>query len=174
MKKTLSFILAFMMILSCFSCFACAQSKDDKIVIELRSDIAGMTIDDYRDFAIIHSDNIVFDETQRSDPISLTDCVGNYYDGKMKPGRTYNIWYTLYAADGFEIPDEMNDDTIELICGEGTDAYWYGKTVGTGKDGGCLASLSIWTEVRVDGNFFQNLFGRIADFFLKVRSWSPY
>lgn len=166
--------MAVLFILACSSFSACAQPEDKKIVIELRSDIASMTIDDYKDFAVIHSDNIMFDETQRSDPVGLTDCVGNYYPDGMKPGRTYNIWYTLYAVDGFEIPDEMNDETIELICGKGTDAYWYGKTVGTGKDGGCLASLSIWTEVKVDGNFFQNIFGAIADLFLKIRSWSPY
>ena len=174
MKKVLSMLMAALLMISAVTFPTYAQSRDEKIVIELRSDIAGMTRDDYRDFAVIKSDNIVFDETERYDPISLTDCVGNYYEGKMKPGRTYSIWYTLYAADGFEIPDEMNDETIEIICGKGTDAYWYGKTVGTGKNGGCLASLSIWTEVKVDGNFFQNIFGTLADLFLKIKSWSPY
>ena len=173
MKKVIAVITAILIMIPAFS-FGSYAAEDKKIVIELRSDIASMTCDDYRSFALIKSDNIVFDETQRSDPLILTDCVGNIYTGKMKAGRTYSIWYTFYAADGFEIPDEMNDDTIEIICGKGVNAFWYGKTVGTGKDGERLYSLSVWTDVRVDGNFFQNIFGRLADLFLKIKSWSPY
>ena len=174
MKKIISVFLVFVYIVSGVSFCVSAQPKDEKIVIELRSDIAGMTIDDYRDFAVIRSDNIVFDETQRSDPVYVADCTGNMYFEKMKPGRVYRIGYTLYAADGFEIPVEFDENNIEFICSDNVDVYWYGKTIGTGKDGGCLASLSVWTEVKVDGNFFQNIFGAIADWLLKIKSWSPY
>lgn len=174
MKKILSIILTVIIIACAVPVCSCAEAKDEKIVIELRSDIAGMTYRDYEKFAIIRSDNIRFDLSEDPDPAFVTNCVGSIIFDEMKPGRKYVICYTFYAADGFEIPDEMNEDTIEIICSENVNPYWYGKTVGPLRDGQPLYSLTMHTEVRVDGNFFQNLFGRIADLILRIKAWSPY
>lgn len=170
MKKTISAVLVFILLISVVSFSSFAKEKDKKIVIELRSDIAGMTCEDFKDFALIRSDNIMFNETKNSDPIILTDCVGNIYSGEMKSGRTYTICYSFYASDDFEIPEKLTDENIELICGKGVNPYWYGRAEGADKE----YALSVYTTVKVDGNFFQNFFGGIADVFLKIKSWSPY
>ncbi len=164
------------MIISAIPLFAFAENEPEssKIVIELRSDIAGKTAKDYRECAVILSDNVIFDESQSSDAVLLTDYVGNIYDGEMKPGRTYVLWYTLYAADGFEIPDELDESNTEIICGKGAECYGCFKTVETDEEGNSVDSISLLTEVKVDGNLFQNIIGAIMDFFLKMMSWSMF
>lgn len=176
MKKALSLLTAVLMIISAIPLFAFAENEPEssKIVIELRSDIAGKTVNDYRDYAIIKSDNVIFDESQGSDAVLLCDYVGNIYTGKMKAGRTYTIWYTLYAADGFEIPDELDESNTEIICGKGVDCFGCFKCIGNDGEGNPLDSISLLTEVKVDGNPFQNFIGTIMDFFLKMMSWSMY
>lgn len=174
MKKLLAMLMSFLFIVISVPVSAYGANEKTKTVIELKSNIASCTYEDYEKFALIKSDDVVFDESQRSDPVLVTDYAGTPYFDKIKAGRTYYIYYTLYAAEEFEIPDKYNEDNIEFICDKGCEVFWYGTTVGTGKDGEKIKSLSVWTKVKVDGNFLQNLFGKIADIYLKITAWSPY
>ena len=174
MKKVLSLFLAVLVMIPFFALTSSAENENEKIVIELRSDISGLCADDYEKLAQIKSGNIAFDTVDRDSPIIIADYAGNVYFDKMKPGRDYTIDYLFVPVNGYEIPDDINEKDIEFICPENCTVWWYGKAVGACVDGVRSTYIMVYTEVRVDGNLFQNIFGRLADIFLKIKAWSPY
>ena len=174
MKKTIAFFLAFIMLFA-FPLSSFAFEKADDISIRLTNDIAGLDYNDYEKIAIILSDSITYTNTLRYNCIQINDYAGNVYLEKMKPGRTYSVHLSFMPAEGFEFPEELTSSMVNIICEEGCTVWWWGKTVGTADDGVSKEYfLSVSAEITVKGNFFQRIFGRLADIFLKIKAWSPY
>lgn len=173
MKKTVSILLAFIFAFSCFSISAFALEKDDKITLYLKSDLSGATYEDCEKFIEIKSGNVALDTVNRADPVFVASYVGDVYLDELKSGRTYYVDYTFIPKDG-ALPTKINDSNIEFICDKGCEVLWYSRAVGTGADGNRIEVLLVNTKVQVKGNFFQMLFGKIADTIAKILAWSPY
>ena len=167
MKKLLSLILALVLAASVLA-FSVSAKEIENIVIEFSSDVSGLTYEDYDRIAVIKSDGLVCKNLQ------INDYVGNVYLEEMKPGRTYTYSYTFTAAEGYALPETVDESNVTFLCDDSCTVWWYGKTVGPRVDGVTQYSFSVSAEVTVDGNLFQRIFGRIADFFRKLLSWSPY
>jgi len=164
MKKSLSLILAVVMLFSLMT-FCVSAKEEEEIYISVSNEIVGLSDDDYDNFPIEFSDNI----KPADDPIMVCSYTNEIYSGEIKNGRTYYIYYYFVPQSGNTFPYELNDETVNIECGEGCSLVWYGKTVGADTEG-----LSVYIKVETQGNFFQRLLGRIADIFLKIRMWSPY
>lgn len=169
MKKALCIFLTVICLLSVCIMPASAQNKEAKISVTINTDISGLDCYDYKEFAVINNDAIRFRDYENGF-LQVNDYSGDVYFGKLKPGRKYNIDFSFSPKDGYTLPDEMNESNTEIICSENCDVYWYGITVG--RD--CEHFAEIHAEITVDGNFFQMLFGRIADWWIKIKAWSPY
>ena len=174
MKKAIAIILSLLVLISASVVCVGAQAKDEKISIEFRSDISGLDYKDKDKLAIIHSDNIAFNSIDRFSPLQINDYVGDVYLDKLKPGRTYTFSYSFEAKDGYTIPENPGEDDVEFICGKGCKVWWYHRSQGTDDNGCTCYFFDVYTEVTVDGNFFQLLFGRLTDSIRKLLSWSPY
>ena len=170
MKKCLSVFFAVLFVFSALFIPVNAKEKIDSISVGFSNDLVGLTDKDIENFKVKTSDNIVLDD----DPILVADYTGAAYLGKIKPGRTYYIYYDFVATDGYELPDEINEENIDINCDDGVSVIWYGKTIGPYVDGKPSEGLMFFTKLEAPGNFFQRFFGRIADIFLKIKAWSPY
>lgn len=170
MKKCLSVFLAVMFVISAMLLPVNAKEKIDEISVSFSGDLVGLTDKDIDRFKVEISDNITLDD----DPILVADYTGAAYLGEIKPGRTYYIYYDFVAADGYELPDEINEENVSIECGKGVSVIWFGKTVGPYIDGKPSYGMMFFTKLEAPGNFFQRFFGRIADIFLKIKAWSPY
>ncbi len=174
MKKFISALLAVLSI--CFSCMISSNAVTESGIISLKfnSDISGYCYTDIDKLCEILSDNIKINNSGLTDKVTVADCVGNIYFEKLKPGRTYRINYSFIADNGFILPETIQKDNIEFYCGKGCTVDWVGIATGCNRDGSRYNSLAVYTTVTVDGNFFQMIFGKIADLFLRIKSWSPY
>lgn len=170
MKKSLSVFMATLLLISALMVSAGAENVDQKISVHLKSDISGLTYEDCDQLAVDLSDNIVFDD----DPILISDHAGNLCFDKLKAGRTYTIYYRFIMKDGYDFPNMLDDETVQIECDPGCTVYWYGKTTGNDGHGNPEYSITLFAEIQVKGTFFERLFGKIADFFLKLSAWSPY
>lgn len=170
MKKYISVFLAALLMMTALFIPVDAAEKIDSISFSFSNDLVGLTDKDIDSFKVETSDNVIFDD----DPILVADYTGAAYLGEIRPGRTYYIYYDFVAADGYELPDEVNEENISIKCDDGVSVIWYGKTIGPYIDGKPSEGLMFFTKLEAPGNFFQRLFGRIADIFLKIRAWSPY
>ena len=65
MKKLLAMLMSFLFIVISVPVSAYGANEKTKTVIELKSNIASCTYEDYEKFALIKSDGVVFDESQR-------------------------------------------------------------------------------------------------------------
>ena len=175
MKKLLCIVLSAVFLISAAALPVSAQKKEEIISVEFKSNIGGLSYLDSDKLAVIRSDNIVLSDTSLCDPVTTIDHAGSIYEGELKPGRTYCIQYYFDMKPGHEIPDELNENNVVTVCDSGCTVHWYGITQGMCRDGRTRCyHISFYTEVTVDGNLFQRIFGRIADWFLKLRAWSPY
>lgn len=174
MKKALSVLLDLIFIFSVFTVSSFAENKTAKLSVTINSDISGLTCDDLEKLIVINDDSLKLADTGRTDPVLISDYAGNICFDKLKPGRKYYIDYSFVANDGYSIPDTVTDDMVEIMTDSGVEVLWYSRTIGTDADGNRCNYISLNTKVTVKGNFLQNLFGTIADFFLKLSAWSPY
>ena len=171
MKKTLSCLMALLFIILCFPAASALTVRD--MTAELFSDVAGATDKETERFIIL-SDGLV-PNTVTGVPVSVYDCIGTPYFDKLKPGRSYTVYYSILPADGYEFPDEVSLDNMTVKCSKGNVVYWCGKTHGLPDDTGRIRqSVEIYATLRVDGNAFQLFFGRLIELFMKIRNWSPY
>ncbi len=173
MKRAVSILLCLTLTLCYFSMSVSAAENNEKITLYLKSDLSGATYENCERFIEIRSGNIALDTVNRDDPVFVSTYVGNVYFDELKSGRTYYVNYTFIAKDG-TLPNEINDGNIDFICDKGCEVLWYSKAVGTGADGSRIEVLLVNTKVQVNGNFFQRLFGKIADTIAKIFAWSPY
>lgn len=148
---------------------AFAESIDD-ISIRFNDDIAGLTFEDKEQLAEILSDGLEFENRDLYMVVQINDITGNVWLEPVKAGITYTISYAFKAKDGFELPESLEDTSVEMLCADGCEVYWYSLTQGRE----CDVSLTVYTTVTVKGNLFQRIFGWLADTIQKIMSWSPY
>lgn len=166
MKKILSAALAVLFI--CFAAFPCTAMAKQAVISALFNDeLEGMSDADCRKFADLSGGDLVMQD----DRVWVYDYTNMPYFDKMKPGRTYYVEFEFLKADGCEFPEELTKENVDFRCGEHNEIVWY-HYAGSSKEPHKV--LYVCEKVVIDGNIFQRLFGRIADFFLKVRAWSPY
>ena len=178
MKKLISLTLILCVLLSCLALPAAAQDETGPISLRLNSDIAGCTRMDVDKLIEIRSPQVTFYPYGDS-PIYITNYVGNGEYAHMDAGRTYGITYTLVAADGYTLPEEISDGDVIFDCGKGVDVV-YCKVVEIQNPDSApgenvrTRALRIIANVVVDGTAFQRIIGWFKDVILKIRSWSLY
>lgn len=176
LKKSMALVLAICAALCCIMP-AYGAEKSDKISVKLNSDIAGLTEKDYEKLAEIKSGNIVY-SFESGLPVLIADYAGTAESGPVKAGRIYYFYYNFTAAEGYTLPDEINDSTIDIQCGKGVKVI--AANIVTAKKNDAKLNvvnyrgLAIYAEVKVDGNIFQRITGFIYDMILKAKAWSLY
>lgn len=171
MKKVVSIVSAIIMLFT-FSCVSYAA--DAVYTIKLSDDIAGATYKDIDRLVVSCSDNIVPDTFLREDPVQINDIAGRVITDGVKAGRTYTISYIFTGKDGASLPEKLDSDSLKITAGKGVSVFWSGITTSDDLHGNVHYSLSVNTTVTVKGSFIQNIFGKLADFLLRLTSWSPY
>ena len=176
LKKILSVLLA-ACVMSCCLLPAFAQSELGTIRVKLNSDVAGYTENDIDRFIVIQSDNVVSSQ-QDGGPVSVADYAGTPEFGALVAGRTYFIDYAMVAADGYTLPDKLEDVNVEIECGKGVSVYHTAIVSGPYRDETGemheYKGFRIQAKVVVDGNAFQRIIGVIHDLILKIEAWSLY
>ncbi len=170
MKKALSVIFAALIIVFSLAPFAAAQENEEMITLHFHSDIAGADCTELEKLVTVESGNLVL----TADNVFLSDHAGNRYYDKLKPGRNYSIYYEFAPAGGFEIPDVLDEGNYRAECDGGCTVWASLVSKGVYGGGEEYSFILVYTEVTVDGNLFERIFGRIADWFVKLRAWSPY
>lgn len=172
MKKTISVLLALVLLLAAFAFPAGAA---EKIEIVLSDDVAGLTRDDDPGrFAAITSGDIEFTPVRTTDALAVYAYNGDTYFDELKAGRTYYIDYVFSPAPGHTFPEEFSDETVSVVCGEGCALLWYAKAVGNDGSDHMTEFFCVHTRVTVKGNVVQRIIGKLLDLILKIRSWSLY
>lgn len=175
LKKIICMLLALSVV--CFCMLPAAAKETGVISLRLNSNIAGRTERDVAQLIEIRSGNVVFSE-YRTSPVSVSDFAGTPDSGKLRAGRSYDISYQLSAAEGYELPETVTADNVQIECGKGVNVYSVQITSGTYReDNGELVTcrgLLIRAAVVVDGNVFQRVIGWFHDLILKAKAWSLY
>ena len=175
-KRVFSVLLAVFMICCCVLP-AFARSELGTVRVKLNSDVAGYTENDVAQFIEIQSDNVVSGRRDGG-PVFVADYSGTPEFGALVAGRTYFIDYALVAAEGFVLPDKLEDGDVEIKCGKGISVYHTAIVSGPYRDEAGemhdYKGLRIQAKVVVDGNVFQRVIGVIHDVILKIRAWSLY
>lgn len=178
MKKLISLTLILCVLLGCLALPAGAQQDAGPISLRLNSDIAGCTRMDVDKLIEIRSPQVTFYPYGDS-PIFIANYAGGGEYAHMDAGRSYSITYTLVAADGYTLPDEISDGDVIFDCGKGVDVISCkiveirrpdteaGENLRT-------KALRIIAVVVVDGTALQRVIGWFRDIILKIRSWSLY
>lgn len=178
MKKMISLTLILCVLFGCLALPCAAQTETDVISLRLNSDIAGCTRMDVDRLIEIHSPQVMLDPYGES-PIYITSYVGAGEYAPMEAGRTYGISYTLVAADGYTLPEEIADGDVIVDCGKGVDVL-HCKIVEIRRpdsDQGVnvrTRALRVIASVVADSNVFQRIIGWIKDLILKISYWSLY
>ena len=177
MKKLISAALAACLLLTCLLPIAAAQSEETPISLRLNSDIAGCTDKDVDKIIEIRSPQVVpYVDGNGNGPIHIANYAGGTEYAHMDSGRTYTISYTLVAADGYELPEEISENDIAFDCGKGVTVV-YCKTAEMHIQNpdphvdARVRVLRIMANVVVDGTVIQRVIGWIKDVILKIRSW---
>ena len=175
-KKVLSVLLSLLIVCSCLLP-AVALKECGTISVRLNSNIAGLTKNDVQKLIELRSDNVKYG-IRTSEPIGIANYAGSSENGKLVAGRSYTISYYLSAADGYVLPDQLSDSSLDISCGKGVSVI--SKSIVTSnirlEDGSFdeVKGIRIFASVVVDGNFFQRLTGLFYDFFLKVKAFQLY
>lgn len=176
MKKLLSLTLIVCVLLGSLLPLASAQTEaEEPIRLRLNSDVAGCTERDVEEIIEILSPQVAYYEAN-SCPVSIANYAGGSEYAHMEAGRSYAITYTLQAAEGYELPEEISEDDVVFECGKGVTVL-YCKVVQMqipNPDPHVderVRVLRIIAKVVVDGNVMQRIIGWIRDIILKIRSW---
>ena len=178
MKKLISLTLILCVLLGCLALPAAAQDETGPISLRLYSDIAGCTRMDVDRLIEIRSPQVTFDPYGES-PIFITNYAGGSEYAHMDAGRNYVITYTLVAAEGYTLPEEIADGDVVFDCGKGVDVLSC-KIVEIRRPDSAegtnvrTRALRIIASVVVDGTAVQRVIGWIKDVILKIRAWSLY
>lgn len=176
MKKAISLLLA--VFLLCLCAMPVASLDEVGVVsVKLNSNVAGLTKNDTEKLFEIKGGNVVY-QPDNAGPVYICNYAGTSDSGKLVAGRTYTVYYSLVAAEGYELPDQINDGDVLIETEKGVRVIRTSITSGSVRgDDGILyktKGLSIFAELKVDGNFFQRFIGRIHDIILKIKAWSLY
>ena len=178
MKKLISLTLILCVLFGCLALPAAAQDENGPISLRLNSDIAGCTRMDVDKLIEIRSPQVTFYPYGDS-PIYITNYAGGSEYAHMDAGRTYGITYTLVAADGYTLPEELADGYVVFDCGKGVDVV-YCKVIeirhpdAAPREDLRTRALRIIADVVVDGTALQRVIGWFRDIILKIRAWSLY
>ena len=180
MFKRLIAIIAVICVLCGCAAFAAAQDEQNEtgvISVKLNSDITGLTNNDVKKLIELKSDNVVL-STRRNSPVSISDYAGTPTTEPVKAGRTYYISYSLTAAEGYTLPEELHDGDVVIECGKGVTVYSTQLVSANIRDENddfhLYRGLVIRASVVVDGNAFQRVIGFVYDLILKIKAWSLY
>ena len=177
MKKLISAALAACLLLTCLLLPAAAKTEEG-ISLRLNSDIAGCTRMDVDKLMEIRSPQVTWYPYGDS-PIFITNYAGYGEYAHMDAGRTYGITYSLVAADGYTLPEEIAEGDVAFDCGKGVDVV-YCKIVEVRRPDSDTEEnprtrvLRVIANVVVDGTAIQRVIGWFKDVILKIRSWSLY
>ncbi len=176
-KKITSALLAFTVICCCLIPAFGANIEFGTISLKLNSDIAGYKSSDVEKLIEIKSENVKLD-TKNDEPVYVADYAGTVDTGAFVAGRTYNVYYYLVAADGYTLPEKLNDGDVTIECGKGVTVYSVDIVSGKYKqDDGSFETyrgVFVYAGVVVDGNIFQRIVGFFHDLILKIKAWSLY
>lgn len=178
LKKTVSVLLALCAVLYCCLLPAAAEEKELGVIsVKLNSDIAGLTDKDADKLIELKSDNVVYC-TDDGVPLLISNYAGTQERGELKAGRSYTIYYMLRAAEGYTLPDALQEGDVEIECGKGVTVLAKQITTSAkrGEDGEIdhTHGLRIFAKVVVDGNMLQRAFGFLYDLYLKIKAWQLY
>ena len=106
-------VLALVLLCGCLLLPVHAESSVGAVKLRLRSDVAGYACSDYTRFMEIVSGNVIYN-TRSAGPVYASDYGGTSDHGKLVAGRTYYVSYVVQAADGYALPDKI--DEVLDVC----------------------------------------------------------
>ena len=175
-RKTLSVLLALCAVF-CMVLPALSAAPTGPVSITLHSDIAGCTENDLQKLFTVDSGEVI-PWTHGGVPVHIAEYAGGVPDGALEPGRTYYIYYTFEAAEGYELPETASGGWLTVACDKGVKlirADVVDISVAQGNPrGGTVRGLRIYAEVVAQGTVFQRMLGWIRDVIDKIRAWSLY
>ncbi len=157
---------------------AAAEPEKDVISLYLHSDVAGCTEKDADKLLEIRSPQVEYYNSS-SCPVSIATASGGGEYAHMEAGRQYTITYTLVAADGYTLPETIDEVELAIECGKGVKvlssriAELYVRRDENGKDIR-VRVLRILANVVVDSTVLQRIIGWFKDLYLKIRWWQLY
>lgn len=176
MKKLVSLTLVLFLTLCCFIPLAAAEPACGTIRIRLNSDVAGCTEQDVDRLIELLSPQVTWYNNPIG-PVSIANAAGGSEHAHMEAGREYAVTYMLQAADGYELPAELEDGDVVFECGKGVSVV-YCKIAEMAVPGGDKydrhRAIRIIATVIPDCNFIQRIIGLFKDILLKIRSWQLY
>ena len=175
-KKTLSVMLTLCAVL-CMLLPAAAATPTGPVSITVHSDIAGCTENDLQKLITVDSGEVV-PWTHGGVPVTIAEYAGGSPQGGVEPGRTYYIYFTFEAAEGYELPETTAGGWLTVACDKGVeliraDVVNIAVSQGSAR-GGTLRGLRIYAKVVAQGTVFQRILGWIKDIIDKIRAWSLY
>ncbi len=180
MKKLLCILLACCIFIPGLTGASGANSETDAIVLCLHCSVAGCTCADYEKLIEIQSPQVQFRQwKQKAYPVDIDNAASFSEYEPMTAGRTYYITYYLAAAEGYTLPDALEEGDVVLKCDKGVEVILCGivdyySPSGSPRNGTTVRTLRIVAKVVVDSSFFQRIIGWFQDVFLKIRSWQLY
>ena len=175
-RKTLSVMLALCAVF-CMLLPAAAAAQTGPVSITVHSDIAGCTENDLEKLITVDSGEVI-PWTHGGVPVSIAQYAGGSPEGALEPGRTYYIYFTFEAAEGYELPETAAGGWLTVACDKGVElirADVVNMSVSQGNPrGGTVRALRIYAEVVAQGSTFQRILGWIKDIIDKIRAWSLY
>ena len=175
MKKTISVLLVCLFAVSTILCMPAHAATNEVITLHLKSDLDGVKPDEYEKFADVNCDIVVFDTREGKEPVYASDFAGSMYTDALKAGRTYSVYYVFIPANGYELPEKLDENNLKIECDKGVTVYDCAITSDPSREQPEEQhAVRIFAQVKVDGNIFQRIFGRLYDIYLKIRAWSLY
>ena len=173
MKKTISFLLAAVLLLAAAVPVSASQADKPELRMHLRSDLGGVKPEEYTRFAEIESDVLDFNTVTRTDPVFVADYAGTALmeTDELRAGRQYVVYYDLYPVGDYALPETKDELDVQFDCDKGVQVITYNITRG-GKDD--RRAVNIMAVVKVDGSLLQRIIGWLYDRYLKARAWSLY
>ena len=154
-----------------------ALKETGVISLKLKSDIAGLTYIDAEQLFEIRSDNVVYSKTHQF-PVAVSDYAGTHTRDTIVAGRIYYLDYYLSAADGYDLPEKIEEGDLEIECGKGVEVLYSQIAIGNYRQPNGefvrIKGLRVTAKILVDGNAFQRIAGFFYDIYLKIKAWSLY
>lgn len=167
MKKFLAIVLAAVMLMCPVSAFAYAGEPVRSVGIEIESDIAGLTADDYKEFITIKDEEIAFLWLDSTPPVVVTTTDGAEYNRPFVAGEKYNI--SVRVAPKYDV-FYISPLFLRGVSVTGEKAKLVGYEVTVMSDG--MTYLTIDAEITVDElDFFESIAKKFSDFFEKIREF---
>ena len=113
MKKTISILLAMLMIIPFAVPFASAAEAIGKISITVDTDIDGVSVDNYSDYVTIESEGVIFEESNNPAVEAFNTTTENY-DSEFAGGNYYVFTIRLTEAPYYALPSAGSFAEVEV------------------------------------------------------------